>query len=136
MGRGPALCHVCIQHSQTGVYWLLTARAHVSSSPCSTIAKRAVPSRENFLRRTMDVLYLSTHIPILHGQAIESIQKVQARQKRFDDKTKNTKMTITGRLVMRRNMEKQTFPRNAELVRTLPSTKTTKKEHLSNQEAR
>ncbi|KAI7852913.1 hypothetical protein BDC45DRAFT_511796 [Circinella umbellata] len=56
--------------------------------------------------------YLNAHIPIIHGQAIENIKKAQDRQKRYYDKTKNTKYDYKpGDLILRRNMEKGSFPK-------------------------
>lgn len=58
------------------------------------------------------ITYLNTYLPLLHGKAIENIKRTQERQKKFYDKNSTVKYDYKpGDLILRRNLEKQPFPK-------------------------
>lgn len=58
------------------------------------------------------ITYLNTHIPIIHGVALENIKKAQDRQRKFYDKGSTVKYDYKpGDLIMRKNLVKTGFPK-------------------------
>lgn len=56
--------------------------------------------------------YLNSHLPLLYGQAIKNIEKLQVRQKRAYNEGKWAKYGYkAGDLVVRKNLEKSGFPK-------------------------
>lgn len=56
--------------------------------------------------------YLNKYIPLLHGKVVKNIEKAKGYQKTFYDKGKRVKHNYEiGELVLRRNLEKGSFPK-------------------------
>ncbi|CEP11526.1 hypothetical protein [Parasitella parasitica] len=58
------------------------------------------------------VNYLNKYIPLLHGKVLKNIKTAQGYQKTFYDKGKRVKYDYNiGDLILRKNLEKTTFPK-------------------------
>ncbi|OBZ80980.1 hypothetical protein A0J61_10970 [Choanephora cucurbitarum] len=58
------------------------------------------------------VTYLNRYIPLLHGNVLQNFKTAQKHQKTFYDKGRRTKYDYNvGDKILRRNLEKTTFPK-------------------------